>query len=94
MQTQPTPKIDWATQMAADHQRALHVAKQRSALEAARHELTTLHGLIAADGAAPHETWSIDTSSVVAMIDEALTSLDIQPAEPDHPCSSPHREGA
>lgn len=45
---------------------------KRAALEAARHELTTLHGLIAADGAAPHETWSIDTAAVVAAIDEAL----------------------
>ena len=47
--------------------------KQRKALESARHELTTLHGLIAADGAAPQETWSIDTGDVVAAIDEALS---------------------
>ena len=46
--------------------------KQRQALEAARHELTTLHGLTAADGAAPLETWVIDTHAVTAAIDEAL----------------------
>ena len=46
--------------------------KERKALEIARHELTILHGLIAADGAAPKETWNIDTSAVVAAIDEAL----------------------
>lgn len=47
--------------------------KERKALEMARHELTTLHGLMAADGAAPSETWSIDTSAVVSAIDDALS---------------------
>jgi len=47
--------------------------RSRKALEIARHELTTLHGLIAADGAAPSETWSIDTSAAVVAIDDALT---------------------
>ena len=47
--------------------------RSRKALEIARHELTTLHGLIAADGAAPSETWSIDTSAAVVAIDDALS---------------------
>ena len=47
--------------------------RSRKALEIARHELTTLHGLIAADGAAPSETWSIDTCAAVAAIDDALS---------------------
>lgn len=47
--------------------------KERKALEMARHELTTLHGLMAADGTAPSETWSIDTSAVVSAIDDALS---------------------
>ena len=42
------------------------------ALLAAEHELTTLHGLLAADGAAPSETWTIDTSETLALISEAL----------------------
>lgn len=44
----------------------------RRALEVARHELVTLHGLVVADGAAPDETFEIDTSDVVELIDEAL----------------------
>lgn len=56
--------------------------KQRKALESARHELTTLHGLIAADGAAPQETWSIDTSAVVSAIDEALNEVSCTDSQP------------
>jgi len=48
----------------------------RSALEAARHELTTLHGLVAADGAAPTETWTLDESHVIRQLDEAIESVD------------------
>jgi outer membrane protein TolC len=44
----------------------------REALEDARHELATLHGLHAFDGAAPEESWRLDTSKVLAKIDEAL----------------------
>lgn len=44
------------------------------ALSVARHELTTLNGLIAADGAAPQETFNIDTSEAVALIDEVLAT--------------------
>ena len=44
----------------------------RRALEVARHELVTLHGLIVADGAAPNETFEIDTIDVVNLIDAAL----------------------
>lgn len=43
-----------------------------AALEAARHELVTLNGLIAADGAAPNETFPIDCTNVLIMVDEAL----------------------
>lgn len=42
------------------------------ALEVARHELATLHGLIAFDGAAPSETFAIDTSAAREAVDEAL----------------------
>ncbi|UBB15421.1 hypothetical protein [Comamonas odontotermitis] len=42
------------------------------ALEAAHHELATLHGLKAFDGATPSEVWSIDTSLIKKQIYEAL----------------------
>jgi hypothetical protein len=44
------------------------------ALERARHELVTLHGLLAADGAAPTITWSIDVGNVIDEIDAAIES--------------------
>lgn len=47
----------------------------RRALEVARHELVTLHGLIVADGAAPNEAFEIDTDGAVGLIDEALRAL-------------------
>ena len=50
----------------------LSISLARRALEVARHELVTLHGLVVADGAAPDETFEIDTSDVVELIDEAL----------------------
>lgn len=56
--------------------------KERKALEIARHELTTLHGLIAVDGAAPNETWSIDTSAAVAAIDDALNEASCTDSHP------------
>lgn len=56
--------------------------KERKALEMARHELTTLHGLIAADGAAPNETWSIDTSAAVSAIDDALNEVSCTDSQP------------
>lgn len=49
--------------------------KTRQALEMARHELTTLHGLIAADGACPSETFPIDTSEAKAAIDAVLSEF-------------------
>jgi hypothetical protein len=52
--------------------------KERNALELARHELMTLHGLIAADGTTPEETWDIDTSAAVAGIDDALKNETIE----------------
>ena len=48
--------------------------KTKNALDAARHELTTLHGLLAADGAAPSETWTINVADTLALIDAALAS--------------------
>ncbi len=45
-----------------------------AALEAARHELTTLQGLVVADGACPEETWTIDSSKALTEIDAALGS--------------------
>ena len=48
----------------------------KSALESARHELTTLHGLVAADGAAPNETWPLDESHIIRQLDEAIESVD------------------
>ena len=48
--------------------------KTKNALDAARHELTTLHGLLAADGAAPNETWTINVADTLALIDAALAS--------------------
>jgi hypothetical protein len=51
------------------------LSKCRQALNTARHELVTMDGLLAADGAAPAETFSIDTSKAVAEIDEALSLL-------------------
>lgn len=44
------------------------------ALVSARHSLTTLHGLVVCDGAAPEERWTVDESGVLARIDAALSS--------------------
>lgn len=44
----------------------------REALRDAHHELTTLHGLVVCDGAAPEETWPLDCSKTLTKIDEAL----------------------
>lgn len=51
------------------------------ALEAARHELITLHGLKAFDGAAPGEVWALDTSSAVKQIDDASKAASVRDAE-------------
>ena len=47
-------------------------AEVRKTLEAVRHELTCLHGLLTADGAAPALTWPLDTTKLVSQIDAAL----------------------
>ena len=47
----------------------------RRALEVARHELVTLHGLVVADSAAPNEASEIDTIEAVDLIDEALQEV-------------------
>ncbi len=44
----------------------------RNALEAARLDLTALHGLYAYDGAAPEETWQLDNQRVIGLLDDAL----------------------
>lgn len=44
----------------------------REALEAARRDLVFFGGLEVVDGAAPEESWKLDTSKVVAKIDAAL----------------------
>jgi hypothetical protein len=46
--------------------------QERDALESARHELTTLHGLHAFDGEAPKETFVIDTSECIRKLDAVL----------------------
>lgn len=43
-----------------------------AALETSRHALTTLHGLIVADGASPNGSWPVDESKALAEIDAAL----------------------
>ena len=48
----------------------------QQALTVARHELATLHGLVAVDAAAPGESFSIDTNETVAVIDKALGQMD------------------
>lgn len=45
----------------------------RAVLERARHELITLNGLVAADGAAPADTFDLDTSGTIRLIDDALS---------------------
>lgn len=47
----------------------------QQALTVARHELVTLHGLVAVDAAAPDESFSIDTNEAVAMIDKVLKRI-------------------
>ena len=44
----------------------------KAALEAARHELTTLNGLLAADVVVPAETWVIDTTKILAQLDAVI----------------------
>ena len=46
---------------------------QREALEAARHDLVTFDGLVVADGAAPQETFILDTKQTIAKLDAALS---------------------
>jgi hypothetical protein len=51
----------------------MKIAKAKKALESARHELVTLHGLLAMDEAArPHDTFYVDTNAAVDAIDDAL----------------------
>lgn len=44
----------------------------KTALEAARHELATLNGLLAADAVAPAETWTIDTTNLLEQLDAVI----------------------
>jgi len=50
------------------------LAIHRAAMEAARYELVTLDGLLAADGAAPGETWTINVRAVIRQLDKALSA--------------------
>lgn len=43
-----------------------------AALKAAQQELTTLHGLVASDGARPKRTWHINTNETLAKLDAAI----------------------
>jgi hypothetical protein len=56
-------------------------AQLQAACEAARHELTTLHGLHAHDGN-PAATWQIDTSAALAQLDAVLPTIPAAPASP------------
>lgn len=57
----------------SDSRKALTMlATARTALEAAHHELTALHGLMAYDGAAPRESFPIQTTAVLAQIEAVL----------------------
>lgn len=49
---------------------------QTKALKEARHELVTLNGLLAADGAAPSDTWTINTTPVIEALDVAFSEPD------------------
>lgn len=49
--------------------------EQLHALHHVLHELTTLHGLVAADGEAPDETFPIDTSDARAHLEAAFPQL-------------------
>ena len=46
--------------------------KIRMALEIALHELTTFHGLVVCDGAAPNETFDIDTNAATQRIEAVI----------------------
>lgn len=48
----------------------------QQALTVARHELATLHGLVAVDAAMPGGSFSIDTNEAIALIDKALVQID------------------
>lgn len=52
-----------------------NMSPTRKALTVALHELTTFDGLTAYDGAAPGETFEIDASEAVKLIEEALRIL-------------------
>ena len=53
----------------------------QKALESARHELTTLHGLLATDGAMPEVQWRVDVSEPLALIDQALSENTSDPMD-------------
>jgi hypothetical protein len=44
----------------------------RRVLQFVHHELTILNGLLAADGAAPDQTWTIDTTDALMLVDYVL----------------------
>jgi hypothetical protein len=46
--------------------------KVRMALEIALHDLTCFHGLVVCDGAAPNETFEIDTNAITQRIEAVI----------------------
>lgn len=53
----------------------MNMEKVKNALDAARHSLATLNGLIVYDGAVPGETWEIDERETARLLDEAIESF-------------------
>ena len=49
----------------------------KKALEDARHELVTLHNLTVTDNIESGETWVVDTTPIVQLIDGALSAMHI-----------------
>lgn len=56
--------------------------KVRTALEAARQELAALQGMLAADESAPEQTWVIDASATLSLIDEVLSEATAEEVAP------------
>jgi hypothetical protein len=53
--------------------------KMHEALAMARHELVALNGMLGSDGAAPNETFKIDTSEAIERLDETTKEAGLNP---------------
>ncbi len=53
-----------------------HKQRVLNALLDAKHRLETLNGLTVADGAAPEDTFILDETELLALVDKALHSLE------------------